>query len=118
MAYFSRETIEALIHDTICLSSEQRNILLYKLLKTKPDIPNETSVRYVYAIHIYLQDGYKPMATLAFGDGGKPTGETATIEWSNLNQRRQYYWDAYTLIYDERTKEISIDTFNKYIGAE
>lgn len=118
MAYFTRETIDNLIHNTAGVTPELRSRLLRNLSQTTPDIPDETSVRYVYAIHIFLKDGYKPMATLAFGDGGRPTGETVTIEWDNLTQRRQYYWNAYTLVYDDRTKAVSIDSFDKYIGAK
>ena len=55
----------------------------------------------VVAIHIWLKDGYQPMADLTFAFGGRKT-----IEWDNINEREKYQRgiNAYTIIYDDRTK--------------
>lgn len=55
---------------------------------------------FVEAIHIWLKDGYKPMADLAFAFGG-----TETIEWDNVDARAKYQCgiNAYTIMYDDRT---------------
>lgn len=58
--------------------------------------------RYVYGIRIYLKDGYRPMADLAFGDGGRTNGEIVTIEWDRPDEREKYYIDSYTFIWDDR----------------
>lgn len=67
--------------------------------------------RTVYAMRIFNMNGYQPMAELAFGDGGKPTGETITIHYDDINERNKYYISAYTLVWDER---VAI-SFNKYV---
>lgn len=54
---------------------------------------------FVEAIHIWLKDGYKPMADLAFiSDGVK------TIAWDDIEEREKYSFgiNAYTIIYDDR----------------
>lgn len=55
----------------------------------------------VVAIHIWLKDGYQPMADLAFAFGGMET-----IEWDNIDKRAKYQRgiNAYTIMYDDRTK--------------
>lgn len=55
----------------------------------------------VIAIHIWLKDGYQPMAELAFAFGG-----TAVIQWDNVYARDEYASgiNAYTIIYDDRTE--------------
>ena len=55
----------------------------------------------VVAIHIWLKDGYQPMADLTFAFGGMKT-----IEWDNIDEREKYQRgiNAYTIIYDDRTK--------------
>ena len=58
--------------------------------------------RFVYAVKIYEENGYKPMAELAFGDGGRPTGETIIIHWDDINERNKYVINAYTFIWDTR----------------
>lgn len=73
--------------------------------------------RYVYAVRIFNKDGYKPMAELAFGEGGKPTGETITIEWDNIDERNKYVINAYTFIYDER-ELVKKKSFYEYIKGE
>ena len=70
--------------------------------------------RFVYAVRIFEQDGYIPMAELAFGDGGIPTGETITIKWDNINERHKYIINAYTFIYDER-EIVKEKSFYEYI---
>lgn len=65
---------------------------------------SKTEKRYVYAVRIFEQDGYQPMAELAFGDGGRPTGETIFIHWDDISEREKYYINSYTLVWDERTK--------------
>lgn len=71
--------------------------------------------RYVYGIRIFLKDGYLHMAELAFGDGGRPNGETAVIRWDIPAEREKYYINAYTLIWDERPAA-AIRTFNEYVN--
>lgn len=53
----------------------------------------------VVAARIYLQDGYKPMAELAFAFGG-----TFTFEWDRCDIRDMFMSGitAYTLMYDTR----------------
>lgn len=55
----------------------------------------------VVAIHIWLKNGYQPMADLAFAFGGMKT-----IEWDNIDARAKYQRgiNAYTIMYDDRTK--------------
>lgn len=72
--------------------------------------------RYVYAVRIYLKDGYKPMADLAFGDGGRPNGETVTIEWDVVSEREKYVINAYTFVWDER-ETVKEKSFREYINA-
>ena len=60
--------------------------------------------RFVYAMRIWLKNGYKPMTDLAFGDGGRPTGEVQTIHFDNVVEREKYVINAYTIVWDERTK--------------
>ena len=69
---------------------------------------------YIYAVRIYLKDGYQPMAELAFGDGGRPTGKTTVIRWDNIPEREQYLINSYTLIWDER-EIVARNTFQQYI---
>ena len=68
--------------------------------------------RYVYAIRIYLENGYKPMAEIAFGNGGRPNGETKIIPWDEPEARNEYVINAYTFVWDERINK----SFNEYIG--
>ena len=68
--------------------------------------------RHVYAIRIYLENGYQPMAEIAFGDGGRPNGETKIIPWDELEVRNEYIINAYTFVWDERINK----SFNEYIG--
>ena len=74
--------------------------------------------RYVYAVRIFNKDGYKPMAELAFGDGGRPTGETTIIHWDDISEREKYCINSYTLVWDERTKGKSFDEYvvEKIVG--
>ena len=55
----------------------------------------------IIAIRIYLQNGYQPMAELAFAFGGK-----VTIRWDDVIMRNKYApgINAYTLMFDERTR--------------
>lgn len=73
--------------------------------------------RYVYAVRIYIDHttGYKVMADLAFGDGGRPNGETTTIEWDVISEREKYVINAYTFIWDEREVPES-KTFKEFIN--
>ncbi len=71
--------------------------------------------RYVYAIRIFNKDGYQPTAELAFGDGGRPTGETEVIRWDIPAEREKYIINAYTLIWDER-EPVKEKSFSEYIG--
>ena len=71
--------------------------------------------RYVYAVRIWLKDGYKPMADLAFGDGGRPTGEIVAIEWDVITEREKYVINAYTFIWDER-ETVKTRSFSEYIS--
>ena len=69
--------------------------------------------RFVYAMRIWLKDGYKPMADLAFGDGGRTTGEIQRIPYDNITEREKYIINSYTIIWDERTK--SFGSFEDYV---
>lgn len=69
--------------------------------------------RFVYAVRIFNKD-YQPMAELAFGEGGRPTGETTTIKWDNIDERNKYVINAYTFIYDER-ELVKEKSFYEYI---
>lgn len=62
----------------------------------------------VTAIHIYLEDRYKPMAELAFAYGG-----TKIIHWDDIAERATYMEgiNAYTIICDDRAKL----PFEKYV---
>ena len=62
----------------------------------------------VTAIHIYLEDGYKPMAELAFAFGG-----TEIIHWNNVAEREIYAKgiNAYTIMCDDRAEF----PFNHYV---
>lgn len=62
----------------------------------------------VTAIHIYLENGYKPMAELAFAYGG-----TKIIHWDDIAERATYMEgiNAYTIICDDRAKL----SFEKYV---
>lgn len=71
--------------------------------------------RYVYAMRIFLQDGYRPMAELAFGDGGRPNGETITIPYDNVDERNKYVINSYTFVWDER-EAVKTQTFEEYIS--
>ena len=72
--------------------------------------------RFVYAIRIFNKDGYKPMAELAFGEGGKPTGETVIIPWDDIAERSKYVINAYTCVWDERYIPTNM-TFNEYVNS-
>lgn len=56
----------------------------------------------VYAVRIFLKDGYQPMADLALGQGGRPTGEVVTVHWDDIYELEKYHISAYTFIYDTR----------------
>lgn len=62
---------------------------------------NPTRHGSVVAIRIWLENGYQPMAELAFAFGG-----TRTIHWDDVSERENYISgiNAYTLMYDERLK--------------
>ena len=64
----------------------------------------------IIAVHIYLEDGYKPMAELAFAFGG-----TETIHWDDVKEREPYLKgiNAYTIMCDDRAKF----PFEKYVIA-
>ena len=66
--------------------------------------------RFVYAIRIFDKD-YQPMAELAFGEGGRPTGETLFIHWDDISEREKYCINSYTLVWDERTQGKSFDEY-------
>lgn len=55
----------------------------------------------VTAIHIYLENGYQPMAELAFAFGG-----TQIIHWDDITEREFYAEgiNAYTIMFDDRAK--------------
>lgn len=70
--------------------------------------------RYVYAVRIFLKDGYLNMAELALGDGGRPNGETVTVRWDIPAERDNYIINAYTLMFDERFHDV-YPTFDSYV---
>lgn len=72
--------------------------------------------RYVYGMRIYLKDGYKPMADLALGDGGRTNGEIVTIEYDRVDEREKYYINSYTFIWDERIP-VKTMTFSEYANG-
>lgn len=55
--------------------------------------------KYVLAMRIYLKNGMEFMADLALAGG-----TVETISWCNFAERSRYYFNGYTLIYDERPK--------------
>lgn len=65
------------------------------------EIYNPMTHGVVTAIHIYLEDGHKPMAELAFAFGG-----TEIIHWDSVAERDMYECgiNAYTIMYDDRAK--------------
>lgn len=79
-------------------------------------VPDEHR-QYVYAVRIYYVDGYKLMADLALGDGGRPNGDVVTIEWDCVTMRQRYCINGYTFIFDERdvVKKLS---FQAYVNQE
>lgn len=59
--------------------------------------------RYVYGVRIFLENGHKPMAELALGDGGRPDGSTVIVPWDSPEEiEEKYVINAYTFIWDER----------------
>ena len=75
----------------------------------------EDEGRYVYGVRIFLGEMGQPMAELAFGDGGKPNGETKIIHWTHPDERDRYVINGYTFIWDERTKDIAYGgSFEEY----
>lgn len=62
----------------------------------------------VTAIHIWLDNGYKPMAELAFAFGG-----TKVINWDNVSERKKYKdgITAYTIMYDERAESVPFENY-------
>ena len=72
---------------------------------------------YVYAVRIFLENGYQPMAELAFGDGGRPNGQTKVIRWDSITERERYLINSYTLIWDER-EIVARNTFQQYINND
>ena len=72
------------------------------------------SRKYVYGMRIYLEDGHRPMADLAMGEGGRPNGEIVTIEYDRIDEREKYYINAYTFIWDERIP-VKTMTFSEYV---
>ena len=73
---------------------------------------SEIGKRYVYAIRIFEQNGYQPMAELAFDDGGRVTGETTIIHWDDISEREKYCISSHTLVWDERTRG---KAFSEYV---
>ena len=73
------------------------------------------SKRFVYAVKIYEENGYTPMAELAFGEGGRPTGETIIIPWDDIKEREKYVITAYTFVWDERFVP-TLQTFDEFVG--
>lgn len=65
------------------------------------EIYNPATHGIITAIHIYLEDGYQPMAELAFAFGG-----TKIIHWDNIVEREFYAEgiNAYTIMFDDRAK--------------
>lgn len=75
----------------------------------------ENEGRYVYGVRIFLDNERIPMAELAFGDGGRPNGETKIIHWDRPDERDRYVINAYTFIWDERVKDIAYGmTFEEF----
>ena len=72
---------------------------------------------FVYAVRLFLEDGYKPMAELAFGDGGFPNGNTVVIELANVTEREKYCINAYTFVWDERPVVLR-QSFSEYVHGE
>ena len=81
----------------------------------KPHERYETR-RLAYAVRIYLSADHTPMADIALGDGGRPTGETDTIRWDRIDEREKYVINAYTFIFDERGTPQKM-TFDEYVGG-
>ena len=77
----------------------------------KPD-----PAHYAYAVCIYNQDGYRPMAIIATGDGGRPNA-THEIPWDDLRARGQYVVNSYTFMYDERVCPGARKRFEQYVAT-
>lgn len=70
--------------------------------------------RYVYGIRIFLANDHTPMAELAFGNGGRITGETEVIRWDSMSERERFFINSYTFIWDER-EIVREKSFTEYI---
>ena len=88
-----------------------------RIIAEIPTADNDNHKPYVYAVRLYLEDGYKPMAELAFGEGGRPNGKTEIIEWTNITEREKYCINGYTFVWDERPP-VSAISFADYIKQE
>lgn len=86
------------------------------MLENRKNTSRDT-LRYVYGIRLFLKDGHIPMAELALGEGGRPTGETEIIEWCDMNARSKYHIDSYTYVWDEREWPANY-TFNQYVHEQ
>lgn len=106
------------IKDIIC-ACDGNDITLEEAMKliNSMFVKDYLHKRYVYAVRIYIDPtiGYKVMADLAFGDGGRPNGEITTIEWDVISEREKYVINAYTFIWDEREVPNS-KTFEEFIN--
>lgn len=91
-----------------------KDVYYFKIVEIEKEIG-----RYVYAVRIFDKYGDcgTPMAELAFGDGGRPTGETITIRWDSLSEREKYFFNSYTLIWDERYLPRN-KSFKEYLKGE
>lgn len=71
--------------------------------------------RYVYGVRIFLENGHKPMAELALGDGGRPDGSTVIVPWDSPEEiDEKYVINAYTFIWDER-EIVQHSAFDDYV---
>lgn len=53
-------------------------------------------------VRIYEDKDRTPMAEIKT----TRSGSTVTIQWTNINERNQFYYNGYTLFYDERVFKI------------
>ena len=70
---------------------------------------------YVFAMRIYLSDGYRLMADLAILKDGECIA-VDTINYDQIEKRDAYYFNAYTLIWDERVIKDMDSTFSEYVN--
>lgn len=63
---------------------------------------NDKNIPLALEVRIYEGKDRTPMAEIKT----TRSGSTVTIQWTNINERNQFYYNGYTLFYDERVIQI------------